>query len=294
MRAGGPGWAGLCLLSGALFAAIACSSSETDRGTGAGGRTAAGSAGTEAQAGESGEPSIGGSGGRAGEAGAAGVAGEAGTTGLIDHPWNEHSQHLEVDCFGFFSGSMRFSAARADLSSEQLLALEKLEPRPATGCSSDSLECNLVITDAQGDVTEFNGAEYGFCDDYVIPLTEELGCKFAKYSAPALPPSSGCLHGFYSSGARVIEQPLMLAEANRTYHVELDECSASTRSGRVTVSLRGDEPSPPLAVGMPVSDPGARGTCLAFDVEVQAPVTATLVITTTAAFDAGDFYMNFR
>ena len=57
-----------------------------------------------------------------GEAGAdsTGVAGEAGAMGRVDAPWNQHSRHVELDCFDYFNGSMLFDADRAELTVEQL------------------------------------------------------------------------------------------------------------------------------------------------------------------------------
>ena len=271
---------------------------------GFGGEIAA-EAGQAGQAGVAeGEPSAGraGEGGSDGEAaaGATGEAGEAGAASLVDAPWNEHSRHVELDCFAFFKGSMLFDADRSELSAEQLRLFDGLRPAPPNDhCSADELGCGFAITNDRGDVTfyaadeldAFCGATPALSYASVEPVLDGLGCKFALESAASLSASTGCFHGFHTSrAAAVIHQPLSLSEAHRSYHVEVVHCL----SGTVTLELVGADPSVPLAVGVPVANPGPRGVCAAFDVEVPTPLVADLVITTSAQSDAGDFYLNFR
>src|SRR4051812_39733140 len=73
---------------------VGCDSSDVSGGTsaGAGQNAVAGAGGDEAGAGAGG--------GNAGDAGAgniAGEAGEAGTTSVLETPWDEHSQRIELD-----------------------------------------------------------------------------------------------------------------------------------------------------------------------------------------------------
>jgi len=228
------------------------------------------------------------------------AAGEVGEVGAPDAPWNGHSQHVELDCFGFFKGSMLFDANRAELSAEQLRLFNGLRQTQSNDeCSADELGCGFAITNDSGEVTVYAADEYDeFCGatpalgySTVQPLLDALGCKFALESAASLSASPGCFHGIHASTtAAVIHQQLSLSEADRSYHVELVHCL----SGTVTLELRGADPSVLLAVGMPVADPGPSGICATFDVEVQTPTTADLVITTTALSDAVDFYLNFR
>ncbi len=251
-------------------------------GAGAGGNA------NEAAAGAAAEP---------GEAGARGVAGEA---GVLAAPWNEHSQHVDLDCFAVFRGSMAFSADRADLSAAQLQLLDGLRQVPSNDeCRADELGCGFAITSDRGDVTIYAADELdAFCGSTpalsnasVAPVLDGLGCKFALESAPALSASSGCFHGIHASAAAtVIHQQLSLSEPHRSYHVEMIHCL----SGTLTLELFGADPALPLAVGMPLENPGPMGACVAFDVQVQTPATADLVITTTALPDATDFYLNFR
>ncbi|MEI9953733.1 MAG: hypothetical protein WDO74_33325 [Pseudomonadota bacterium] len=126
----------------------------------------------------------------------------------------------------------------------------------------------------------------------VGPWLEAIDCKFAlEERAALLAASTGCFHGFHANtAASVIHQPVSLSEANRSYHFEVVHCL----SGAVSLELLGADPSLPLAVGVPVANPGPRGACVAFDVAVHTPITADLVITTTALADAADYYLNFR
>jgi hypothetical protein len=304
---GGTRFSSLAILwLGALvpLGAVGCGSEGSSRGTSAGaaGNASAG-AGGDAGADATDAGSGGGSAGDPSAAGSAGEAGDAGSSSVLERPWNEQSQHVELNCFAYFSGSMRFSADRAQLSEQQIQLLAGLRPAPANDqCWEDELGCQLAITSEGGEVIEYTADEKdALCNRSpalafasVSPLLDSLGCKYAKEDASALSASSGCFHGFFASGSAVIEQQLALSEAHRTYHVELDRCSSSTRAGRVTLELRGADPDVPLAVGLPVAEPGPNGTCLAFELEVQTPVTATLVITTTESFGPGDFYLNFR
>ncbi|HEY0463289.1 MAG TPA: hypothetical protein VGC79_03730 [Polyangiaceae bacterium] len=242
-----------------------------------------------------------GGGGSAGEAaaGATGEVADAGAMGMLEPPWNEHSRHVELDCFGFFKGSMSFEADRDELSAEQLRSFEGLQPAESNDeCRSDELGCGFAITSDRGEVTLYAADEDdAFCGlapalSYasVEPLLALLRCKFALQSAAPLAASTGCLHGLHAStSAAVIHQQLSLSEANRSYHVELVHCL----SGEVTLELVGGDPSFPLAVGMPVVSPGPKGACVALDVEVPRPITADLVITTSALSDPADFYLNF-
>jgi hypothetical protein len=274
-----------------LLGLLGCGSTAPSSGTsgGAGGANVA-QAGGAGSAGSDASEAGAGQGGGAGEAGAetAGQGGEAGAGAL----WNEHSQHVELDCFGFFVGSMLFSADRAKLSRGQLQALENLSRIPPGNCGSDGLGCNVAVTNDRGRVTHYDAIEHGFCEEAIAPLRAELGCKLARESADLLAPSTGCFHGLHASQGAVHQQ-LSLPEAHRSYRVELAYCAR----GSFTLELLGPDSSVPLAVGMPVIDPGGRGICIALDVEVEAPMIADLVITPTAAWDGGDngdFLMSFR
>ena len=292
----------LCFAGLALASALGCSSTEptSEASAGAGGETVA----DAGQAGSAGGDLSDSGAGLGGSAGEGGTAGEAGTAGLFDPPWNEHSQHIELRCFAYFIGSMEFSAERSELSAEQLQVLAGLRQiRPNAVCAEDQLGCNVAITGDRGEVVNYTADELeAFCGESTpalayasfAPLLATLGCKFAKESAQALSPNANCFHGLFSGGPSTIHQQLSLSEANRSYHVELDDCAAKSRAGRVTLELFGADPSIPLAVGTPVAAPGPRGTCLAFDLELEAPVIADLVITTAASFGPGDFFLHFR
>ncbi len=107
---------------------------------GSGGGASAGSGGQTAA--ESGQAGVGG--GEASQGGAAdgGRAGDAGASAVLDAPWDEHGQHVDLGCFAYFSGSMEFGADRAELSAEQLQLLAGLRQiRPNDECYADDLGC---------------------------------------------------------------------------------------------------------------------------------------------------------
>jgi len=197
---------------------------------------------------------------------------------------------------------MRFSADRAQLTPEQLRTLDTLRliGRPEEsdrGCGGDGLGCNVAITSDNGDLAQYGHGS--FCDDSipvlasapVDALLEQIGCKFALESVEPLSPSVGCFHGMHAGNSDAIQQRLSLPEANRSYHVELDYCS----NGSFALELFDTDSSLPLAVGSPISDHGARGTCAALDVEVGAATIAELVITPTSNDGIGsDFSLTFR
>lgn len=267
------------------------------------GLTEFGAHGTSNEAGGSGNgASLGGAGlgGRAGDT-SVGMGGSAdgGVAGLLDTPWDERSQRVELRCFGFFEGTMRFRADRAQLSAEQLQLLEGLRfGPPGATCLADGMSCDVAITSDRGEVTHFdtvqgdspcNRLEPGLAYASFQPLLDQIDCKFSLQSKNPLFPSEGCLQGFSATGT--VRQQLMLADAKRSYHVELEQCSSRMRPDQYTLELYGADPSVPLAVGKPIADPDMRGACLAFDVEVETATLAELVITTPSGYD---FYLSFR
>lgn len=287
----------------AVVGAVGCGSA-----TGPTAGASAGSAGeTAAESGQAGmadeAPAGAGDGGSGslgeGGAGATGETGDAGAMAVLDAPWNEHSQHIELDCFDYLNGSMLFEADRAELSAEQLRLFAGLQLTESNDeCALDELGCGFAITNDRGEVTLYAAdALDSFCGvapalgyASVAPLLDGLGCELALDGTRPLSASSGCFHGVQASATEaVVHQPLSLSEAHRSYHVELIHCL----NGMATIELLGADPAVPLAVGMPPEIPGPRGACASFDVEVQTPITADLVIRTSES-NFSEFYLNFR
>jgi len=296
------GFAALAVV-GAAIGAVGCGSA-----TGPIGGTSAGAAGeTAAESGQAGmadeTPAGAGEGGSGGlgeaGAGATGETGDAGAAAVLDAPWNEHSQHVELDCFDYLNGSLLFEADRAELSPEQLRLFDGLKLAESNDrCAQDELGCGFAITDDRGEVTLYAADAFdSFCGvapalSYasVAPLLDGLGCQLALDDKKPLAASTGCFHGVQAgASAAVLHQPLSLSEAHRSYHVELVHCL----SGMATLELLGADPGVPLAVSRPPESPGPRGACASFDVEVQTPITADLVIRTSEA-NFSEFYLNFR
>lgn len=292
----------------AMTAAIGCGGNiatqpNPQARAGAGGNAALGGAGDLTPGGVGAGVNAGGSGGDAGNDDTAGGAGQAGEAGAIElpAPWDEHSRHIELDCFAYFDGSMRFKADRAQLSAKELHLLAGLRSvRPGDACAEDQLRCHVAVTSDSGEVAEYVADELNaFCDgsepaiafDSLAPFLAETDCSFARYeSAGPRAPSEGCFHGRFADSASVTDEELELAEAGRPYHVEVEY--SGTRC-EVTLELKGGDPSVLLAVGTSL-ERETSGKVIGLDVEVQTPITAHLLITRSAGCPAGDFYLNFR
>jgi hypothetical protein len=104
-----------------------------------------------------------------------------------------------------------------------------------------------------------------------------------------------CLHGLFAfSGGSDDHQYVELREAERTYHVELYYCAEATRAEHATLELFGSDSEVPLAVATPVDTPGPDAACLGLEVGLAEPVTAELVLTTSADFlPVGDVFFRF-
>src|SRR5436190_4344807 len=104
--------------------------------------------------------------------------------------WTETSSTLEVSCFGFFQGSMRFVATRDQLSASQLDMLSGMTVIDgAPTCFSDYMGCTVTVGDAEGRTTEIDANESDVvCDrprrvvswETFNPFRLGLGCQYAK------------------------------------------------------------------------------------------------------------------
>jgi len=104
--------------------------------------------------------------------------------------WTETSRSIEVGCFAFFQGSMRFVASRDQLSSAQVDMLSSMTVIDAVpGCVGDTMGCSLSVVQGDGTTTTISANETdsacGTAKRIVSfatfdPFRRSLGCQYAK------------------------------------------------------------------------------------------------------------------
>lgn len=149
--------------------------------------------------------------------------------------WRPTSTQITLSSFGFWNGSFGYEKKRADLTREQLTALEGLRTRPPPKGSlgADYVSYEVKIADANGSTTAYRAVQDNVLDsdesrealtyatlDYetLQPFLDTIHCFSAKgagqpkarstdspssptaediASAPALPTDLGCLNGVF-------------------------------------------------------------------------------------------------
>jgi hypothetical protein len=243
-------------------------------------------------------------------AGAGAVAG-CGGAGLATMPppvWTAESQLIDVRCGDFFSGSMRFSATRDQLSPDQLAMLSNLRVIPAaTGCLEDGRSCGITVTDQAGHQTKFDMLELDLaCGDArpVVsfdsfqPFMQSLGCQYAKNLTygPASPVAADarCYNGLFTSPDGGSSTVTLVGDAQAARHIELDDCDQAGRVGKLAFTLLDSDGTTALGTGAAVADPGPNHTCVALDITFpragQYPLT---VVAGAGIMPAGDFSLHF-
>ena len=250
------------------------------------------------------DPSPGGAGGAADVQDVAGMpnAGGAGGAGgaASVHFWTESTQHIALECFGYFDGFATFRADRAQLSSEQLelLSTEKGVPGSTYDGNDDRIHCVVTTTDARGAERQFTindpdyligiadvGGDAGAADG---PVSSLLGCEFRHpfsnheedhaFSANPL-----CVREIWLEST-TSGFGLKLATAGKPYHIELVNCTKQELGETTVVELFGADLNTPLAVGKTPDDPGPDQACLVLDAQVEAEVVGWLVFSTRTSF----------
>ena len=71
--------------------------------------------------------------------------------------WRATSTKIDVSSFGFWEGSAGYSKLRADMTPDQLKALDGLYviPTPQNGYTADNTSYRVLVTDADGSVAEW-------------------------------------------------------------------------------------------------------------------------------------------
>jgi len=223
--------------------------------------------------------------------------------------WTETSSSLEVDCFNFFQGSMRFVATRDQLSASQidmLSSLTVIDGAPA--CIADLTTCSLTIGDADGSTRTIDAIE----DDAVCseprkvvsyatfnPFRLGLGCQYAKnlsYGQPMVPvtPDARCFNGvFVSVPEGVITVGLGVDDTTPPYRIELDDCAQSGRLGYLSFTLFDSDGATVLGSSAAPADPGPDGTCAALDLSFAHAGGYPLEIGVAPGTLGGDFSLRF-
>ena len=238
--------------------------------------------------------------------------GTGGTGGMSGTPiWNETSSSIQVSCFQFFAGSMRFAATREQLSAAQLAMLSNMRAIDALpSCVQDVMQCSLSIGQTDASTFTIDAIETNaHCQnpDKVVsyetfsPFLASLGCRYAKKLTSAssattpLQADVRCFNGlFISTDGGTIPIGLQVDDATRAHRIELDECVQSGRIGRLSFSLLDSDGVTVLGTSSAPADPGANGTCASLEQTFPhtGPFTLNIQVASGVLL-AGDLYLRF-
>ena len=226
--------------------------------------------------------------------------------------WGPDSQSVDVTCFEYFQGSMRFRATRDQLSAEQLALLASLQTIDASdGCVADGMECTVTVTQANGGTMALDAIEGNpACGQprkvisYLSfePFRKTLGCQLAKNltlaatGAPKpVPADPRCYNGlFTSSAAATIAVTLDVSDAATPHHLELDDCDQPGRASKLRFAVSDGADAIPLAVSTAPASAGADGTCASADLTFPHAGPFNLTVSVEGgAMPAGDFFLRF-
>jgi hypothetical protein len=225
--------------------------------------------------------------------------------------WTETSSSIEVGCFGFFQGSMRFVATRDQLSPSQLDMLSRMtvvEGDPT--CFSDYMGCTVTVGDANGITTAIDSNESNIvCDrprqvvswETFNPFRLGLGCQYAKDLTgfgpdPTAPvtPDARCFNGVFTSGTEdFITVTLGVDDTPPPYHIELDDCAQSGRLGKLWFTVFDSDGATVLGSSAAPADPGPDGTCAALQLTFSHSGGYPLEIGVAPDTLPGDFSLRF-
>ena len=224
--------------------------------------------------------------------------------------WTETSRSIEVGCFAFFQGSMRFRASRDQLSPAQIDMLSSMTVVDAVpGCVADGMECSLSVVQGDGSTTMIGANESdsgcGTARKLVSfatfdPFRRSLGCQYAKdltqpNSAVPVPADQRCFNGlFISDAGGTIPVVLQVDDATAVHHIELDDCAQSGRIGKLSFTLQDGDGTTVLGTSSVPADPGPNGTCASLVQTFPHTGSFTLVVAAeTDVMPAGDLSLRF-
>ena len=217
--------------------------------------------------------------------GGAGEAGGAGEGGAPSEPlWNDDTQRIELECFGFFAGFATFRADRAQLSEAQIASLEELHGVPGDTYDDNDDRIHCVVTQTNG-ARELRKLIPNDLRGLVTSEQQQdgyrhtvLGCEFRHpylfdQSVPlalALPANPLCVVELWGSRCN-----LDMSKVGTTYRVELVHCAGKPNLPKL--ELFGEDPDTAVAVATPPSSPGPDRTCLVLEAQVAAPSVGRIV-----------------
>jgi hypothetical protein len=227
--------------------------------------------------------------------------------------WTETSRSIDVACFGFFQGSMRFTATRDQLSASQIDMLSRMTVIDGDPiCIADGMGCSLTIVDATHttmiDAIEENSActnpRKVVSYETFNPFRTSLPCRYAQQlafgqsatgqSAAPLPADPRCFNGMFTgSDGGAISVGLQVDDATVAHHIELDDCAQSGRVGKLSFSLLDSDGTTVVGTSSPPADAGPNGTCALLDQTFSHAGLFSLQATAVPGLLAGDLTLRF-
>jgi hypothetical protein len=234
-------------------------------------------------------------------------------------PWRATSSRIEVFSFAYEDGSSGFGAARTELSSEQVEALEGLQviENPTGPLGNDFASYSIRIWDEDATVTRYRAASDDVLDgdeaDHTLPtiafaslspFLETFHCLRAQDTrgsgeasvgpvtgaaavalgavVPSVSTSArGCRHGLFSVGGSAIWLRLEVEEAG-TYSIATEECFPTTEL-HLFSSDGGDEVA---------SASGAFSACPTLEQHFVEPGSYPLLVQVPPGAHGGDFFLS--
>ncbi len=234
------------------------------------------------------------------------------TTGAPTTPvWTETSRSIDVGCFAFFQGSMRFVASRDQLSPAQVDMLDSISVVDAVpGCVADGMECSLSVVQGDGSTTKIDSLETdsacGTARKVVSfatfdPFRRSLGCQYAKdltsgqsNAAQPVPADQRCFNGlFLGADGGTIPITLQVDDATPLHHIELDDCAQSGRVGKLSFTLLDSDGATVLGTSSAPADPGPNGTCAFLDQTFPHTGAFALDVSAAPGVLPGDLSLRF-
>jgi hypothetical protein len=221
--------------------------------------------------------------------------------------WLPDSARIDVQCGGFWQGSMRFRADRAQLTSAELDLLGGLRTVAAgPACWADTLGCSLDVTDAAGHMTTYlaleedaNCGKGGTLVQFATlqPFLRALSCQYAHGStatAPALPRDARCWNGVFTSKPEVISRTLHVEQGQTTGQVELLDCASANRIGKLSFTIVDPSTGADVVAGTKVAATTADQPCVQATPTFPHEGDYTLQISVDAGFlPLGDFWARY-
>jgi hypothetical protein len=231
---------------------------------------------------------------------------------VLDTPlWSDSSQSIDLTCFAYFQGSMRFAATRAQLSAEQLALLSGLRTVDAAPqCEEDGMDCQITIVQGDGQSVTMESTEGDpacgnprklISFETFEPFRQTIACQYAKdltyaTSPEATPvlPDVRCYNGLFEGGPGNIAVALQVDDPSIPRYIELDDCDQPGRMGDFLFAVSDSGGATTLGASSPPAGPGVDHTCAWLPITFpHAGLFGLTVSVTGSPMPAGDFYLRF-